>query len=158
MYINLIVHVKSVAYKVHVKSNWALHTYRCKICIAHYRWHMMMSSNINFPRYWSFVRGIHRSPVNSPHKDQWRGALMFSLISAWINGLVNNHVVGDFRSHCAHYDVTVMVLWYTNRIYHIIQSDPNNSPIYTSNCPTTAFLVFHHYIDWVVYRQWCYQW
>ena len=31
----------------------------------------------HFPRYWPFVRGIHRSPVNSPHKDQWRGALMF---------------------------------------------------------------------------------
>ena len=24
------------------------------------------------------VRGIQRSPVNSPHKGQWRGALMFS--------------------------------------------------------------------------------
>ena len=33
-----------------------------------------------FPRYWPFVRGIHRSPVNSPHKGQWRGALIFSLI------------------------------------------------------------------------------
>ena len=22
----------------------------------------------HFPRYWQFVRGIHRSPVNSPHK------------------------------------------------------------------------------------------
>ena len=29
-----------------------------------------------FPRYWSFVSGIHRSP----HKGQWRGALIFSLI------------------------------------------------------------------------------
>ena len=28
----------------------------------------------HFPRYWSVVRGIHRSPVNSPHKGQWRGA------------------------------------------------------------------------------------
>ena len=27
----------------------------------------------HFPRYWPFVRGIHRSPVNSPHKGQWRG-------------------------------------------------------------------------------------
>ena len=36
----------------------------------------------HFPRYWSFVRGIHRSPVNSPHKGQWRGALMFFLWSA----------------------------------------------------------------------------
>ena len=42
---------------------------------------MTTSSNGNiFPRYWLFVRGIHRSPVNSPHKCQWRGALMFSLI------------------------------------------------------------------------------
>ena len=39
----------------------------------------------HFPRYWPFVRGIHRSPVNSPHKSQWRRALMFSLICAWIN-------------------------------------------------------------------------
>ena len=35
-----------------------------------------------FPRYWPFVRGIHRSPVNSPHKGQWRRALIFSLICA----------------------------------------------------------------------------
>ena len=28
-----------------------------------------------FPRYWPLVRGIHQSPVNSPHKVQWRGAL-----------------------------------------------------------------------------------
>ena len=34
----------------------------------------------DFPRNWPFVRGIHRSPVNSPHKGQWCGALMFSLI------------------------------------------------------------------------------
>ena len=31
----------------------------------------------HFPRYWPFVRGIHRSPVNSLHKGQWRGALYF---------------------------------------------------------------------------------
>ena len=31
----------------------------------------------HFPRYWPFVRGIHRWPVNSPHKGQWHGALMF---------------------------------------------------------------------------------
>ena len=48
-----------------------------------------------FPRYWPFVRGIHQSPVNSPHKDHWRGALMFVLICAWINGWVNNGEAGD---------------------------------------------------------------
>ena len=33
----------------------------------------------HFPRYWPFVRGIHRSPVNSAHKGQWRGAFFFDL-------------------------------------------------------------------------------
>ena len=61
-----------------------------------------------FPRYWPLVRGIHRSPGNSPHKGQWRGALMFSLICAWINGWVNNREAGDLRRHRAHCDVTVM--------------------------------------------------
>ena len=58
----------------------------------------------HFPRYWPFVRGIHRSPVNSPHKGQWRGALMFSLICAWINDWVNNREAGVLRQslwrHC----------------------------------------------------------
>ena len=59
------------------------------------------------------MRGIHRSPVNSPHKDQWRWALVFSLICAWINGWVNNNEVGDLRHHRAHYDVIVsMLLWH----------------------------------------------
>ena len=62
----------------------------------------------HFPRYWPFVRGIHRSPVNSPHKGQWRGALMFSLICVWINGWVNNRKAGDLRRYRSHYDVTVM--------------------------------------------------
>ena len=62
----------------------------------------------HFPRYWPFVRGIHRSPVNSPHKGQWHGALMFSLICAWIYGWENNREAGDLRRHRAHYDVIVM--------------------------------------------------
>ena len=61
-----------------------------------------------FPRYWPFVWGIHRSPVNSPHKGQWLGAFMFSLICAWINSWVNNREAGDLRRHRAHYDVIVM--------------------------------------------------
>ena len=62
-----------------------------------------------YPRYWPFVRGIHRSPLNSRHKGQWRGALMFTLICARINGSFNNREAGDLRRHCAHYDVIVMV-------------------------------------------------
>ena len=45
------------------------------------------------------------SPVNSPHKGQWRGALMFSLICVWINGWVNNREASGLRRHRAHYDV-----------------------------------------------------
>ena len=62
----------------------------------------------HFPRYSPFERGIHLPLVNFPHKGQWRGALLFSLIWAWINGWVNNHKGGDLRRHRAHYDVTVM--------------------------------------------------
>ena len=56
------------------------------------------------------VRGIQRSPVNSPHKGQWRGALIFSLICAWTNDWVSNRCAGDLRRHRAQYDVTVMSL------------------------------------------------
>ena len=42
------------------------------------------------------------------HKGQWRGALMFSLICAWINGWVNNREAGDLKHHRTHYDVIVM--------------------------------------------------
>ena len=62
----------------------------------------------HFPRYWPFLRGIHRSPVNSPYKGQWRGALIFSLICVWINGWVNNREAGDLRRYRSHYDVSVM--------------------------------------------------
>ena len=65
-----------------------------------------------FPRYRPFVRGIHRSPVNSPQKGQWRGALMFSLICAWINFWVNNREAGDLWRHHAHNGVIVMLcMW-----------------------------------------------
>ena len=47
-------------------------------------------------------------PVNSPHKGQWRGALMFSLICVWINGWVNNRETGNLRRHQAHCNVLVM--------------------------------------------------
>ena len=49
------------------------------------------------------------SPVNFPHKSQWRGALIFSLICAWINGWVNNREAGDLRRHHLYYDVTLVI-------------------------------------------------
>ena len=78
----------------------------------------------HFLRYWPFVRGIHQSPVNSPHKGQWRGALAFSFICAWINGWVNNREAGDLRRHRAHYGVIVMwhKLPYTNETHHVLRA------------------------------------
>ena len=61
-----------------------------------------------FLRYWPFVWGCHRSPVNSTHKGQGRGALMFSLSCVWTNGCANNRDAGYLRRHRAHYNVTVM--------------------------------------------------
>ena len=88
----------------------------------------------HFPRYWPFVWGIHRSRVNSPHKGQWRGALMFLWSAPWINERVTNRQAGDLRRHRAHYDIIVMnngrvtfILWQhvgyldTHRICHKIQ-------------------------------------
>ena len=60
--------------------------------------------------YWPFVRGIHRSPVNSPqHKGQRLGALMISLICSWINGWVNTREAGHLRRHRAHYTVIATI-------------------------------------------------
>ena len=57
----------------------------------------------------SAVRGIHRSPVNSPDRSLWRGALMFSLMYAWFDVWVNNGDNGGLRRPRAHNDVTVMI-------------------------------------------------
>ena len=65
----------------------------------------------HFPRYWPFVRGIHRSTVNPPQKGQWCRALMFYLICAWRNVWVNNRGAGDLRCHHARCDVTTVMLF-----------------------------------------------
>ena len=112
----------------------------------------------HFPRYWPFVRGIHRSPVNSPHKGQQREALMFSLICVWINVwvnireagdlrrhhghydvIVNNGEAGDLRCYCAHYDVTVMncsqidatrpLWWLVNIVSANVWMPPGTKPL-----------------------------
>ena len=57
------------------------------------------------------IKGINPPPPPPPPPNthtQWRGALMFPLICAWINVWVNNHEAGDLRCHGAHYDVIVM--------------------------------------------------
>ena len=106
----------------------------------------------HFPRYWAFVRGIHRSPVDSPNNSQWRGVLIFSLICTWTNGWVNNRNARGLRSHRAHYDVAVMSCACLARFYwHIWLTSQNEFEIINR----------HRYCDmlmacswWNLHMQW----
>ena len=61
----------------------------------------------------------HRWMVNSPHKGQWRGALMFCLVRAWTNSWANSGDADDLRRHRAHDDVTVISwLWSESLEFH----------------------------------------
>ena len=78
----------------------------------------------HFPRYWPYVREIHRSPVNSPHKGLWRGALMFSVKCVWIKSWINNREAGDLRRDRAHYDVMNRTTIKTQHKYHNMLNPP----------------------------------
>ena len=52
--------------------------------------------------------------------NRWRGALMSSLICAWIDGLVNDGEAGYLRRHRAHYDITVMAMFSEKKIFSIL--------------------------------------
>ena len=67
------------------------------------------------------------------------GALMFSLICAWINGWVNNREAGDLKRHHAHYDVTVMLFRFSRKF---LMRNP---------CPWCCYLIvtcFRNYNNW----------
>ena len=84
----------------------------------------------HFPRYWPFVRRIHRSTVNSPHKGQWRGALIFSFICVWINGWVNYREAGDLRLYRVHCDVIVMDMPIENPLYEWLRNSTGMRPFW----------------------------
>ena len=96
----------------------------------------------HLPRNWPFVRGIHRSWVNSLHKGQWRGALMFSLICVWIDNWINNHEAGDLRCYRTHYDV-IVIFWY----YPQSQPPCNNSSKITHTYPTHLWMMLGLPVD-----------
>ena len=79
-----------------------------RVCVINSYSHDDVIKWRHFPCYWPFVRGFHRTAVESLHNDQWRGALMFSLICAWTDIWANNRDAGDLRRYCTHYDVTVV--------------------------------------------------
>ena len=86
---------------VQIRFNWGFY----------FNLNTMMTSWIgNIFRVTGPLWGIHRSPVNSPHKGQWCEASMFSLICPWINDWVNNREACDLRLQRAFYNVIVMPL------------------------------------------------
>ena len=76
-------------------------------CTGHSWWRHQMET---ISALLTLCAGNSPVPVNSPHKGQWRGALMFSLIYTWINDWVNKRETGDLRRHRGHYDVIVMYI------------------------------------------------
>ena len=72
---------------------------------------MMTSSNGNIFRVTGPLCGEFTGHWWIPHhKGQWRGALVFSLKCARINGWENTRGASDLKRHRTHYDVTVMFL------------------------------------------------
>ena len=88
---------------------WNVDVHKSRIavamCVRDTWWRHQMET---FSALLAICAGNSPVPVNSPHKDQRRRALMFTLICARINGWVNNREAGDFRCHSTHSDVTVM--------------------------------------------------
>ena len=106
--------------------------------------------------------------MNSPHKGQWRRALIFSLICVWINGWVNNREAGDLRCYRVHYEVIVMCsissIWPCDAIWHrsvstLVQVMPHFSQA-TSHHMNIVDLLSQRYNDtWVQFHEWylCHQ-
>ena len=80
-------------------------TWQSRNCSSATWWGHQMET---FSALLAFVRGIHRSLVNSLHKGQWRGDLVFPLICAWIDAWVNNREAVDLKRHCGNFDVIGM--------------------------------------------------
>ena len=99
-----------------------------------------------------------KNPVNSPHKGQWRGVLMFSLICIWINGWVNNGEAGDLRRYHA---IMTSPLWthksHHNERYWLICREVNNplvllpylagSSLYKNNTTLSDRFDIHRRLD-----------
>ena len=110
-------------------------------------WHDDVIKWKHFARYWPFVRGIHRSPVNSPHKGQWRGDLVFSLIYTWTNTWANNGDADDLRRHRAYYDVIVMNIGEMCEPWNMPISTFYNCTVIKQSVPSPAQSIVRWYSD-----------
>ena len=104
-----------------LKTETAYHTCCRNVCFTWWR-HQMET----FFALLALCAG--NSPVTGEFtaKSQWCGALVFSLICAWISRWVNTREAGDLRRHRAHYDVIVMNL--TNSLFQTTDHTPCKEP------------------------------
>ena len=100
-----------------------------------------------FSAYWQFMWGIHRSRMNTPHKGQWFGALMFYLICAWTNSRVNNWYASNSRLHPAHHDVTNIYKYPT--VHSVVDISTRRKCLRNGNKPviTTAVVFTISYVS-----------
>ena len=89
--------IKHKAFQIKLSSR------ACGLCASTRSTSMMTSSNGNIFRFTGLLW-----PVNSPHKGQWRGALMFCLIYVWNNSCAKNGNAGDLRRHRSHNDFIII--------------------------------------------------
>ena len=125
------------------------------------RWYVREYNDIikwkHFPCYWPFVRGIHWSPMNSPHKCQCRGALMLSLICActydWVNNRAARWVETQSRplwSHCNYHTRYTIYLfqWHNHQL-----SGPGRSVCnYKSGLGSIPFFQFNSNSNSVIFN------
>ena len=112
-----------------------------------------------FSRYWPFVRGIHRSPVDSPHKAHCGGALVLSLICAWTNGWANNRdAVFETSSLWRHWNIITAQIRELLYIGVIITSGTARDMNKMVDILWTAFWNTISSVKIVVFRFQCYWW
>ena len=104
----------------------------------------------HFSRYWRFVRGTHQSTVDSPHKGQWRIALMPSLICASTNGCANNRNAGNLTRRRAYYDLSVMVSKQINRQQY------RHTIVFLNHIPSTFLCSVSYFAESVHWMYYCY--
>ena len=114
----------------------------------------MTSSNENISALLALCAGNGLVTGEFPsHKGQWRGALMFSLICAWINRWVNNGEAGDLRRHGAHYNVAV-IMWWDVQNNEMVMDQCTEMQFHVPDNTTTACIKFHFKNWWTDAHIW----
>ena len=84
------------------KSRGGLMSYRLNFTWKDYGWHYDVIKRNHFPLYCPFVRGVHRSRVESPHKGPITRTFDVPLLLVSTNGLTNTQIAGNSRRHYGH--------------------------------------------------------